>query len=93
MNFEDALRELINTHSKENESNTPDFILTQYIGNCLNAFTMATQQRETWYGRNAQPTFTVGKTNKPLHHDTKKPSEKDIINAGVNFIMDTDFGG
>ena len=25
--------------------------------------------------------------------DVKKPSEEDIINAGVNFIMDTDFGG
>ena len=50
MNFEDALKELINTHSKENESNTPDFILAQYIENCLNAFTVATKQRETWYG-------------------------------------------
>ena len=59
MSFEDALKELINSHSKENESNTPDFILVQYIGNCLNAFTEATQQRETWYGRDARPTATV----------------------------------
>jgi len=25
--------------------------------------------------------------------DAKKPSESDIIDAGINFIMDTDLGG
>uniref|UniRef100_A0A6H1ZTF8 Uncharacterized protein n=1 Tax=viral metagenome TaxID=1070528 RepID=A0A6H1ZTF8_9ZZZZ len=50
-NFEEELRGLINRCSKENISNTPDFILAQYIAACLDAFDMATQQRETWYGR------------------------------------------
>ena len=54
--FEAALRELINFHGKENDSNTPDFILAQYIAGCLAAFNTAVQQRETWHGRDARPT-------------------------------------
>lgn len=49
--FQKELETLINRHSKENESNTPDFILAQYIQNALYAFTTAIVQREKWYGR------------------------------------------
>lgn len=49
--FERELASLINRHSKENESNTPDFILAQYMLNCLNAFTLASRTREKWYGK------------------------------------------
>lgn len=55
MSFEQELTALINRHSRENESNTPDFILAQYIEGCLQTFARATQQRETWYGRDARP--------------------------------------
>lgn len=40
----------INHHSAENESNTPDWILAQYLLACLAAFNTAVQQRENWYG-------------------------------------------
>lgn len=53
--FERELQSLINMHSLENVSNTPDFILAQYLDACLRAFNTATQQRETWYGRDARP--------------------------------------
>jgi hypothetical protein len=53
MDFKKELTNLINCHSKENESNTPDHILANYIENCLHAFIEATQQRETWYGKDA----------------------------------------
>ena len=56
--FEKELEDLINRHSKENESNTPDFILAQYMSNCLKNFNIATQQRETWYGRDARPSLS-----------------------------------
>ena len=52
--FEQELRNLINRHSVENASNTPDFILAQYLVSCLVVFTAAVQQRETWYGRTEQ---------------------------------------
>lgn len=50
-NFEDELSELINKYSLERESNTPDFILAQYLCSCLQTFNTAVQQRETWCGR------------------------------------------
>jgi hypothetical protein len=63
MEFEKKLKILINTNSIENESNTPDFILAQYIRNCLNAFNDACNSREKWYGINnkmmTQPNNTV----------------------------------
>jgi len=49
------IRELINRSSRENVSQSPDFILANYLLSCLKAFELATQQRETWYGRDARP--------------------------------------
>jgi hypothetical protein len=49
--FRPALESLINRHSQENGSNTPDFILAKYLVACLKAFDNATAERETWYGR------------------------------------------
>lgn len=50
-NFTTELTALINRYSKENESNTPDFILAQYIEDALAAFTKASRERERWYGK------------------------------------------
>ena len=55
--FERELESLINRHSKEGISNTPDFILAQYLLSSLSAFNTAVQQRETWYGRDARPSL------------------------------------
>lgn len=54
--FEKELTALINKHSQENVSNTPDWILACYIQYCLLAFNTAVQQREQWYGRDPRPT-------------------------------------
>lgn len=43
--FADELRVLINKHSLEGESDTPDYILTEYLLNALTAFTQATNAR------------------------------------------------
>lgn len=50
-NFEADLKNLINRYSKENGSNTPDFILAKHLSVCLGAFDSATKEREAWYGR------------------------------------------
>lgn len=42
---------LLNEYSMENNSDTPDFILAEYMLNCLTAFNLATHRREQWYGR------------------------------------------
>lgn len=49
--FMAELSTLINRHSKENESDTPDFILAEYLNSCLNAFSAATVARGKWNGR------------------------------------------
>jgi len=50
--FEKELEQLINKYSMENDSNTPDFILAEYLSNCLKTFNTTIQRREDWYGRN-----------------------------------------
>lgn len=47
--------EVINKHSAENGSNTPDFILAEYLADCLTAFEIASRAREKWYGHQLVP--------------------------------------
>ena len=52
--FRLALERTINMHCMENGSNTPDFVLAQFLTDCLTAFDKATQYREAWYGRESE---------------------------------------
>ena len=45
----------LNSESAENESNTPDFILAQYLISCLEAFGTAIIRRDEWYGVHLEP--------------------------------------
>ena len=47
--FYDELESLINKHSMENGSDTPDFILARYLCSCLATFDAATKVRSGWY--------------------------------------------
>lgn len=49
--FKLELAALLNRHSCENGSNTPDFILAEYLFDCLMSFEASIRQREQWYGR------------------------------------------
>ena len=49
MSLESELRDLINRYSAENESNTPDFILVDYLLSCLNTFDKTVKRRERWW--------------------------------------------
>lgn len=49
--FRKALEQVINCYSMENGSNSPDFLLAQYLFDCLAAFDKAVMHREAWYGR------------------------------------------
>ena len=49
--FEKDLTILINSYSKENDSDTPDFILATYLNAVLDNFNAAVKQREEHYGR------------------------------------------
>ena len=54
--FRNDLRSVINEHSKEQNSDTPDFILAKYLEKCLEAFDETIQEREHWYNREIQNT-------------------------------------
>ena len=42
----DQIASAINYHSRENYSGTPDFVLAEYLFDCLKAFEVATKKRE-----------------------------------------------
>ncbi len=48
--LEQKLTALLNTESREQDSNTPDYILAEYMMACLDAFELASNKREAWYG-------------------------------------------
>ncbi len=46
---------LLNRYSRENISNTPDFILRDYIWDALEAFERGIKRRDKWYGIHPEP--------------------------------------
>ncbi len=59
--FRKELEFLLNSKSMENRSNTPDFILAQYLTDCLLAHDRAVNRREVWYGREPEQIFSSPK--------------------------------
>ena len=55
MSFEKDLENLINSHSLENESNTPDFIMAAFLVETLRRLNIAIKARDNWYGLNPEP--------------------------------------
>lgn len=49
--FRTELEKLINRSSMESGSNTPDFILAEYLVGCLAAYDHATKTRDAWLGK------------------------------------------
>lgn len=49
--FREELEKLLNRFSKENDSNTPDFLLANFMISCKDAFDLTVRRREEWYGR------------------------------------------
>lgn len=48
--FEQELEQLINRYSLENECDTPDYILAEYMKQCFVAYVNAVQLRDKWFG-------------------------------------------
>lgn len=40
---------VLNRHNTESGSNTPDFILADFLVDCLSAFDKALKRRDAWY--------------------------------------------
>ncbi len=55
LTFREELEQLLNRHSKENGSNTPDFVLAKYLESCLTLFDHAVSARDAFYGISPRP--------------------------------------
>ena len=49
MTFEDELEILLNKYGKENGSDTPAFMLANFLVRCLEAFDLCVSRRTQWY--------------------------------------------
>ncbi len=47
----EEIEHVINRHSRENASGTPDFILSEYLMGCLAVYERTIGRREDWHGR------------------------------------------
>ncbi len=45
------IKSILNKYSQENRSNTPDFMLADFMLGCLNVYENTISAREKWYGR------------------------------------------
>ena len=54
-NFKRDLAKLINLYSLESVSNTPDFIIAEYLTNTLLEFDKLMRSRDNWYGYSQRP--------------------------------------
>lgn len=50
LDFRSELAALLNKHSRENPSGTPDHILANHLGRCLDAFDQTMIERNKYYG-------------------------------------------
>jgi hypothetical protein len=74
--FITELRDLLNCRSMENGSDTPDFILAQYLTDCLRAWNRATKRREDWYGRTPQEVYPPNAIGEARAESTTSPHQK-----------------
>lgn len=52
--LDQELTKLLNRYSRENASETPDYILADYMLGCLEAFERAVVERDRWHGGDAK---------------------------------------
>ena len=76
--FKEELITLINKHSRENGSDTPDFLLGEYLIGCLNNFDTIVAKRDQWY---------FDDSDKPLT-DVITQEEAEKIANDINFHND-----
>ena len=67
--FTRALAALVNCHSRENGSDTPDYLLADYLMGCLRAYEAATAARDKWYGYRGMGGFNAACIDGPDNLD------------------------
>ena len=78
-NFYRELISLINKYGKEKDSNTPDFVLAQFLDGCLHSFNLAQRRTEHW--RNPPNVDICAKCMEEVHKSRHAPDF--ILVSGV----------
>jgi hypothetical protein len=81
----------INRTSSEKGSNTPDFILAEYLVDCLAAFDKAVKQRAEWYGRADHPvegSHIRAPSDEAVRDLLEKVEEEEKLAATVDTVSD-----
>ena len=75
MSFQKDLEELLNKYSMEIGSNTPDFVLAEYLMDCYHSFNKAVNSRQQWYSRDEKPLLDTRSPTlrAPVHAEKKCP--------------------
>ena len=77
------LEALINKHSVENESDTPDFILAKYLSRCLDNWNETVTARDKWWG------FKPWGSNETIE-DSEVPRRADVVSPSDRSDSTTD---
>lgn len=94
--FRKELASLINRYSAENGSNTPDFILVDYLMACLKTFDGTVNARDRWWETNAPTDPVPAAGGAPASVDAKPrvPAQVQafidtlmMVRAGHNVVM------
>lgn len=56
----DELRAVLNRHSVENASDTPDYLLAEYVSGCLDVYARTVKARDAWFGFQPWPNRAKG---------------------------------
>lgn len=68
--FRKDIESAINCHNMEAGSDTPDWILAEYLAECLRVFDAAVAAREKWYNRHVRSKPDAGTPE----HEPAKPA-------------------
>jgi len=93
VDFLEALRSLINRYSKENVSNTPDFVLASFLYDTLSVFNYAVIDREKWYGRAEESPVNVVSPEPSQNMCSLAPPDEDQIIFSAGDVVTLKTGG
>lgn len=72
---------LLNRVSAENDSNTPDFMLANYLIGCLEIFGVTVRARDEWYGIQTGVVKSIGEPD--ARPEASNPAEHRLPEAGT----------
>jgi hypothetical protein len=83
--FQNGLRELINRHSMEAASDTPDFVLAEFLKSCLTAFNESVVKRAEFHerGRHAREGESWGEGGFTKGREPRLPEVRPLADGGA----------